>query len=613
MNPGVEHFEDPAPTTLPPRQLAIGLKLGSWMAFALVVGLLVAHQLLLQPALMRLSSDAPVINIAGRQRMLSQKLAKTALALQVALDQQSRRERRNELEGIVNEWTRAHRGLLQGDFDLNLPGNSDPRIQNAFVELEPHFKTILASVQVLLEPIGKDGELQEIQKAAIQQILNHEDEFLRQMHALVGLFAIDARDHVRHLQLLGWGIVGLIAALLLAVQLIIIRPALEVVASRVATSEYQYQRLVESMNEGVIVEDVAGRIRFTNRRVCELLGLPSSELVGIQTLSLLAETDHSRFQQIRNSVSTPVEPVEFAFRTSSGMIIETMASIQPLIDDRGQAQGFLLVVTDLTARKQAEQRSRDLLEQLVHADRLKSLGELAAGMAHEINQPLAAIANYAEACLASLVDPAVPSQPLMVPLQRILAAALRGGEIIRRSRRFVQRRPHEVQPESINDLIREVEQLCRPEALRLDVKVELNLASVEPVVPVDGIQIQQVLTNLIQNALIAMESTPADQRILKVTSVFESDQHLVRIQVRDSGAGFGQQDVERLFEPFVTTRRDGLGLGLAISRNIVQSHGGTIEAMSNADRGATFQFTLPLVAQLVEVPWSSLKEETTHA
>lgn len=613
MNPGVEHFEDPAPTTLPPRQLAIGLKLGSWMAFALVVGLLVTHQLLLQPALMRLSSDAPVINIAGRQRMLSQKLAKTALALQVALDQQSRRERRNELEGIVNEWTRAHRGLLQGDFDLNLPGNSDPRIQNAFVELEPHFKTILASVQVLLEPIGKDGELQEIQKAAIQQILNHEDEFLRQMHALVGLFAIDARDHVRHLQLLGWGIVGLIAALLLAVQLIIIRPALEVVASRVATSEYQYQRLVESMNEGVIVEDVAGRIRFTNRRVCELLGLPSSELVGIQTLSLLAETDHSRFQQIRNSVSTPVEPVEFAFRTSSGMIIETMASIQPLIDDRGQAQGFLLVVTDLTARKQAEQRSRDLLEQLVHADRLKSLGELAAGMAHEINQPLAAIANYAEACLASLVDPAVPSQPLIVPLQRILAAALRGGEIIRRSRRFVQRRPHEVQPESINDLIREVEQLCRPEALRLDVKVELNLASVEPVVPVDGIQIQQVLTNLIQNALIAMESTPADQRILKVTSVFESDQHLVRIQVRDSGAGFGQQDVERLFEPFVTTRRDGLGLGLAISRNIVQSHGGTIEAMSNADRGATFQFTLPLVAQLVEVPWSSLKEETTHA
>ncbi|MDB5386719.1 MAG: domain S-box protein [Planctomycetaceae bacterium] len=596
-----------------PLNPAVRLKVQSWGAVALVSGLLIFHQLLLQPTLMQLNADAPVINVSGRQRMLSQKLAKTALALQTAKDSQSRLARRGELEVVVDQWTRAHRGLQKGDSDLHLRGKNSPEVRTAFAKLEPHFQAILHAVQSLLQDDDIEHTMSQTQLDAIDQILEHEDEFLSQMHALVGLYTADARNHVWQLQILGWGIVAAILAVLLTIHWLVIRPAVDLIGSRFASSEDQYRRLVETMSEGLIVQDLNGLIQFANPRFCQIIGLSAEELQGKLASLFIADADRSRFHRMVEASVSQAEPAELALRRRDGQFTETMASTRPLTDERGATQGFLLVVTDITARKQAEQRSRDLLEQLVHADRLKSMGELAAGLAHEINQPLAAIANYSEACLASLLETIPSATSLQVPLQRILAAAMRGGEIIRRSRRFAQRRPHEIQLENLSDLVRDVEQLCRPEALRRDVKVELALASDLPSLPVDGIQIQQVLTNLIQNAFTAMEATPTYRRRLRITTASLNDIMIV-VSVSDSGPGVNELESQQIFEPFVTTRADGLGLGLAIARNIVESHGGTIEVTRNPDAGATFQFTLPIQPPTVVAPlWANLNEEPLHA
>jgi len=595
-----------------PQNPAVRLWMRSWSALAVVAVLLVFHQLLLQPALIRMDTDAPVINVAGRQRMLSQKLAKSALALQASHSSEGRRRSREELSAVMSEWTRAHHGLQKGDPELRLPGDNNAEILAAFTDLESHFLAILSAAQEL-SPRGDPGlELTPTQQAAVARVMQHEDAFLKQMQDLVGLYASNARSHVWQLQTLGWAIVATILAVLLAIQWLVVRPAVESVGQRFASSDAKYRRLVESMSEGLIMHDTVGRILFANRRFCEIVGISVDGLLGLRAAQFVIESDRSRYQQLLTDSIEQSQPVELGLTGRGGKRTEAMASAQPLFDDQGGPQGFLLVVTDITAHKQSERRSRELLDQLAHADRLKSMGELAAGLAHEVNQPLAAIANFAGSCLTILQTDGSPAENLKMPMERILSAALRGGEIIRRARRFAQRRPHEVQPESLNDLVRDVEQLCRSEAQRREVSLELTLAADLPFVPVDGIQVQQVLTNLIQNAFAAVASNSVLDRRIQITTELASTD-FVKASVCDNGTGLIGADSERVFEPFYSTRSDGLGLGLAIARNIVEAHGGMIEAYNNPEAGATFCFTLQIQSQSSETILSTVREESVHA
>lgn len=591
----------------------------SWAALAFIAGLLVLHQLLLQPSLSRLTSDAPVINVSGRQRMLSQRLSKAALALESASDAAEARQRRAELVATVTEWTRGHRGLQRGDADLRLPGANSPPVQRLFAELEPHFDAIVHAAQSLLasNPEQADEPALEARRTAVKTILQHEPEFLTRMHAIVGLYESEARRRVQQLQVLGLVIMAAILLLLVCVQLVVMRPAIQFVGREFEQSEEQYRRLVESMNDGVIVYDQLGRVQFANRRFGEIVGYTVTELVGKPVSIFVADSDRRRFDLLQQSGNGRPGPVEIALRHQDGRTMETLASPRPLFDLDGSPQGQLLVLTDMTARKQAEARGRELLDQLAHADRLKSMGELTASLAHEINQPLGAIANFAEGCLAQLSGDDPDPRELQEPLERIRKAALRGGEIIRRTRSFAQHRPHTVAEVSINDLVREVEELMLPEARRRSVLMNFQLAPKLPRLSADAIQIQQVLTNLMQNAFDALEATPAYRRRLTVrtstvgwasptTNVDDTEELVgtahptnadfdaIEVCVIDNGPGFSIADPERLFEPFVTTRAEGTGMGLPISRSIVEAHGGRIWADRHAEGGAAFRFTLPL-------------------
>ena len=572
----------------------------SWYALGLVAGLIVLHQCLLQPGLNLLTSDAPVINIAGRQRMLSQKLAKAALARVTAETPDERELRRLELNATLDEWRDAHQKLKTNRADIFFGGSRSPEIELGFRELEPHYLAMVDAAEQLASD-SQDVNLHE----ALNSLLKHEPEFLRRMHGLVGSYEEAARQHVRQLQRLGLIVMGVILLTQIGLHLFVVRPAVQFVGREIEQTEVQYQRLIESMTDGLVVFDPSGNIEFANLRFGGMLGHGAESLTGKPASLFIADPDRRRFSAMLFDPHLETEPVDLVMRHVDGRLIETMISPQRLRDHHGAPRGLLLVVTDVTARKAMEQRSRSLLDQLAHADRLRAMGAMAAALAHEINQPLGAIANYAEGCLTRLSGPEVDSQDFVLPLEKILRATHRGAEIIRRARGFVRLRPHRITPESINGLVHEVEELCRPESRRRGISLELQLA-VEPlVIPVDGIQIQQVLTNLIQNAFAAMEQVEPYRRRIKVTTCTTSTGE-IELAVADTGPGIPAEGAEAWFEPFITTREEGTGMGLAIARSIVEAHGGRIWAETNGEGGAIFRFTLPLESPVADLSGESL-------
>lgn len=566
--------------------------------------MIVLHQWMLQPALNQLISDAPAINIAGRQRMLSQALAKSALALTVAEKPSDREKHRSALKQTLDEWRTAHQKLRK---EIRVSRRSQTGINERFDELEGHFQAMAtAADQLLIEATGHTD------RVALATLLEHEPEFLTRMHAIVGLYEQDTRMHVRELQWLGLIIMAVIVVLQITVQLTVVRPAVQLVGQEIELSEMQYERLVESMTDGLVVFDLSGKITFANRRFGAMLGHALDDLIGMPAAVFIADPDRRNFSKMLVESPLDTKPVDLKLQHLEGFLVETMASPQRLSDPLGQPQGLLLVVTDITARNAMEQRSRRLMEQLNHADRLRTMGTMATALAHEINQPLGAIANYAEGCLARLAGPPIDPADLKEPLQKILRSAHRGAEIIRRTRDFARLTPHRISEESIPHLVHEVEELSRPVARRRGILLETHIAPDLPIIPVDGIQIQQVLINLMQNAFAAVEHVEAYRRRVRIAAgqTIEGD---LELSVADTGPGIPMNGAESWFEPFITSREDGTGMGLAIARGIVEAHGGRIWAESGSDGGAVFRFTLPLLPTMPEVPREELGEAACHA
>lgn len=566
----------------------------SWCAFGVIAAMIVLHQCLLQPTISNLISDAPAINIAGRQRMLSQKLAKAALMFCAdAASPAEKDARRQQLQLTLDEWRTAHEHLRRESAAAHLAHTQPGEIEIGFRKLQPRFEAMVTAADRLLSGGASPPDL-----TALNSLLQNEPEFLTLMHAIVGMYEEGTRIHVRQLQGLGIVIMVVILAAHIVMQLAIVRPAVRIVGNEIEQSEMKYEQLVESMTDGLVVFDPSGRIDFANRRFGAMLGYPVDDLIDKPAAILIGDADRRRFSDMLVDPVPGTEPVDLLLKHAEGRLVETLTSPQSLRDHSGERQGLLLVVTDVTARRAMEERSRQLMDQLTHADRLKSMGAMAAAMAHEINQPLGAIANYAEGCLTRLSGSEVQPDDLVAPLERILRATHRGAEIIRRSRDFVRLRPHRISFEPINHLVHEVEELCRPEARRRGTSLELQLASDLPDIPVDSIQIQQVLINLIQNAFVAVEHVEIFRRRVRMTTQL-SDSGGVEISVADTGPGVPAEGAEAWFEPFMTTRDEGMGMGLAIVRGIVEAHGGRIWAEPGPDGGAVLRFTLPSQAPVV--------------
>ena len=366
------------------------------------------------------------------------------------------------------------------------------------------------------------------------------------------------------------------------------------------------QRFVERITNAtpsiVYILDVTTRkLLYANDRLQSILGYSQSDLGsmdGDALKKLVHPEDQPRFtdsfQELLSLKDNDVQEVDSRVLHADGSwrwLQSRKVVFRRAVD--GSVRLVLGSAFDISDRKQAEEQSRQQQEQLVYVSRLTMLGELASGLAHELNQPLMAVTNYAQASLRRVRSDEFDRNELISWLEKTSQQALLAGEIIKRLRRLVSRRPPEQTATDINDAIREVIEMIRPEAESRDVRVNLELVDHLPQVPTDRVQLQQVLLNLIRNGFDAMEETPAIERNLTIESAL-SESDSVIVSVSDHGEGCDAQNLQRIFQPFYTTKKQGLGMGLSISRSIIEAHGGRLTAQPNLTRGLTFRFTLPL-------------------
>jgi C4-dicarboxylate-specific signal transduction histidine kinase len=268
----------------------------------------------------------------------------------------------------------------------------------------------------------------------------------------------------------------------------------------------------------------------------------------------------------------------------------------PLRDGRGTIYALLGITRDVTEQKNAEEQARRHQTELARVARLSTMGEMATGIAHELNQPLSAIANFARGCIRRLHSDGMNPGELIEPLEEVCEQAERAGEILRHVRDFVRKSELQMKPLDINQIVRTVVKFTEHEARHQGAIVRLDLDSGLPRVQADAIMIEQVICNLVRNAVEAMAEAQSSWRQVTILTRLSGGGD-VEIEVGDTGPGIDGAVIDQVFDQFFTTKPEGVGMGLSISRSIVESHGGRIRAESGRKGGATFRFTLLASAQ----------------
>ena len=266
-----------------------------------------------------------------------------------------------------------------------------------------------------------------------------------------------------------------------------------------------------------------------------------------------------------------------------------MVAFLPDSGPKGEVRGFFMVANDVSLIKESERRERQRMLELAHVSRLASMGEMATEIAHEINQPLAAIAMFSAAGLRTLND-AGDSAQVAGWLETINAQAKRASEIVRRIRQFVRKNEPQRGPVNLNRVADEVAALLRYEAQSQQIEMVLRLDPELPLVQAELILLEQVVFNLMRNAMDAVASQSGSRRIALVTA---HDAQQVYLEVRDNGPGIDPALGERIFDSFMTNKKEGLGMGLTISRSIIEAHAGKLWFALDPEGGTVFAFSLP--------------------
>jgi PAS domain S-box-containing protein len=335
---------------------------------------------------------------------------------------------------------------------------------------------------------------------------------------------------------------------------------------------------------------------FWSQEIYRIFGLDSGTALNTDLLTQFRHPEDRLF--VKQTIDTAIrEGRDFEMHSRivlpDGSVKHVHTVGHPVFNESGELTEFIGVVMDTTERKRSEEALREAQAELARVARATTMGELTASIAHEVNQPLAAVVANANACLRWLAAETPDLDEARAAAQRIVRDGNRASDVIARIRGFLKKGEPVTVQLGVNEVVREIIMLTQGEVLRRDASLLTELADGLPAVSADRVQLQQLLLNLMMNALDAMSAVTDRPRVLRIrTSTFESAGILVAL--RDSGVGLNPERMERLFEAFYTTKPEGMGMGLSISRSIVEMHGGRLWATPNDGPGATFQFTLPI-------------------
>lgn len=360
--------------------------------------------------------------------------------------------------------------------------------------------------------------------------------------------------------------------------------------------EEHFRALIEHGGDLIVVVGADGMISYVSPSVRRLLGYAPDAWMGMPLLDFVHPDDAPRLREAM-AASEPqddaVLPVEVRLRDAAQTWRVLDGAIANLLANAA-VRGFVFNARDITQRRQTETDLRHNQAELTHVLRLGTIGEIASTLAHEINQPLAAISNYASACARWLDSGAGSSRELQRGLQLISAEALRAGRIVHGLRDLSRKGDGGMEMIDVNGVVRRAADLMEPEARQQGISLRLQTSGDLPSVHADAIQIEQVVLNLLLNGIESMQASPL--KILSASTACAAGQ--VEVCVRDTGVGIDPAVGNRVFDPYFTTKPTGLGMGLAISRRIIKAHGGDLRIMTNPDgRGSAFSFSLPFASE----------------
>ncbi len=358
-------------------------------------------------------------------------------------------------------------------------------------------------------------------------------------------------------------------------------------------SSEELRLIFDNAPTAMTITDLEGQVLNVNRSACELLRYEPEELLRLRLVDLVHEEDRAelerQFGRLREGEETCQCEVRYVSPTAE--VVHAVHHAAVVHDENGEPLMLISEIVDRSALYEANREAEELQRQLAHVGRIGTLGEMVSGIAHEVNQPLAAIASYASACRRMmLANQTNPGETLSI-LEKIARQAERAGQVIRGLRSLAKRSERQRQAIEPNQLVRDVIRLVEFELRGDGFQLELSLEPELPLFMGDGVQIQQVILNLIRNAIEAMADSGEGDTVSIETLVPEAD--WIEVRVSDRGPGLPVEVAQRLFEPFFTTKPQGMGLGLSICKSIASAHGGELSYFVNEHHGATFALRLP--------------------
>jgi two-component system sensor kinase FixL len=370
--------------------------------------------------------------------------------------------------------------------------------------------------------------------------------------------------------------------------------------------EARLRSILETAPDAIIVIDERGIMESYSPAAERLFGFTAAEAIGRNVNMLMPSPYREKHDSyIGHYLATGerriigIGRVVVGRRKDGSTFPMELAVGEAMVKGRRVFTGF---IRDLTERQLTESRLQELQAELLHVSRLSDVGQMAAALAHELNQPLAAIVNYVQAARRFLDAAQLPLPPrILETMDKAVAQAGRAGEIIQHLRAFIRKGDSERHTENLNKVVEEATALGLVGAKESGIKARVDLSAEALSVVIDKVQIQQVVFNLIRNSVESLQES--DRRELSVVTGRDS-QGMAEVSVSDSGPGLAPAVAERLFQPFVTTKEKGMGLGLSICRSIVEAHGGRLWASANPDGGVAFQFTVPLAEHDEHEGWN---------